>query len=270
MRLFALSDLHLGYEENRRVLASIAPRPHDWMILAGDVGETLDHLDLALRTLTPRFQRIVWTPGNHELWTIPTDGSARGRSKYDQLVQLCRSYGALTPEDPYPIVRFGGRPTRIAPLFLLYDYTFRPDDVPVERALEWARAGGVECADERLLHPDPYPSRQDWCAARCAETEARLEAAGSDVPTVLVNHFPLLQELAHLPRVPRFTPWCGTRRTADWHRRFGVEVVVYGHLHIPSTKHIDGTRFEEVSLGYPKQWSGRGPAANRVREILPA
>ena len=45
-----------------------------------------------------------------------------------------------------------------------------------------------------------------------------------------------------------------TTRTADWHTRFRAEVAVYGHLHIPRTTHYDGVRFEEVSLGYPREW----------------
>lgn len=269
MKLFAISDLHLGYEDNRKGLADIAARPDDWLILAGDTGERLEHLDLALRTLSRKFRQIVWTPGNHDLWTVRSDpAGARGQRKYEQLVRLCRSYGAFTPEDPYPVARFGGRMMRVAPLFLLYDYTFRPDDVPVEDAVAWARETGVECADERLLDPDPYPSRAAWCHARCAETERRL-LADAPLPTVLVSHFPLLQGLARLPRAPRFTPWCGTRRTADWHRRFGVELVVYGHLHIRSTKHVDGVRFEEVSLGYPRQWRGHVTPDECVREIAP-
>jgi 3',5'-cyclic AMP phosphodiesterase CpdA len=270
MRLYAVSDLHLGYEENRRVLAQIAARPNDWLILAGDVGETIAHLELALRVLTPRFRQLVWTPGNHDLWTLPGEAHGRrGPDKYDQLVQLCRSFGVLTPEDPYAIACFGGRRVRVAPLFLLYDYSFRPRDVPLESALDWARETNVECVDEHLLHPDPYASRIEWCHARCEATEPRLAAGGDDLPTVLINHFPLLESLARLPRIPRFSLWCGTRRTADWHRRFGTEVVVYGHLHIRSTKHVDGVRFEEVSLGYPQQWTRYIPAGSWVREILP-
>jgi hypothetical protein len=132
MRLYAVSDLHLGHEENRRALARIAARPDDWLILAGDTGETIAHLELALRVLTPRFRQIVWTPGNHDLWTLPGEVRGRcGRDKYDQLVQLCRSFGVLTPEDPYAIARFGGRRIRIAPLFLLYATVFDRPNFPL-------------------------------------------------------------------------------------------------------------------------------------------
>jgi 3',5'-cyclic AMP phosphodiesterase CpdA len=269
MKLYAISDLHLGYEANRRTLSQIAPHPGDWLILAGDVGETEAHLELAFQQLKPRFARLVWVPGNHELWTLPgSEETARGRFKYDALVELCRSHGVLTPEDPYPIVTIGGREIRVAPLFLLYDYSFRPPDIPIERATDWAIEAGIECADEVLLHPDPYAGRVEWCHARCEFTQRRLEAERNDLPTVLINHFPLRADLARLPRIPRFSIWCGTRRTEDWHLRFNATVVVSGHLHIRSTSYRDDIRFEEVSLGYPRQWSGKITPDRYIREIL--
>jgi 3',5'-cyclic AMP phosphodiesterase CpdA len=267
MKLYALSDLHLGYEINRRALSEITSQPGDWLILAGDVGETTAHLELAFNILKPRFARLVWVPGNHELWTLPNE-TARGRFKYEQLVSLCRSHGVLTPEDPYPILTIGERQVRVAPLFLLYDYSFRPPGVPRERALEWAGEAGVSCADEVLLHPDPYAGIDEWCHARCQSTELRLKACRNDLPTVLINHFPLREDLARLPRIPRFSLWCGTRRTEDWHLRFNATVVVSGHLHIRSTSRRDGVRFEEVSLGYPHQWTGSTTLNRCVREIL--
>jgi hypothetical protein len=66
MKLYAISDLHLRHEENRRQLEALAPRPEDWLILGGDIGETFEHLEFALRTLTPRFRQLLWVPGN--LW----------------------------------------------------------------------------------------------------------------------------------------------------------------------------------------------------------
>ena len=150
---------------------------------------------------------------------------------------------------------------------MLYDYSFRPDNVPLEGALAWAEEEGIVCADELLLHPDPYPTRRDWCAARCVYTEARLQAVAG-APTVLINHFPLRQDLAVLPRIPRFSLWCGTQRTDDWHLRFNAQAVIYGHLHIPGTRWRDGVRFEEVSFGYPKQRVGDRPIEHYLRKIL--
>jgi hypothetical protein len=133
----------------------------------------------------------------------------------------------------------------------------------------WAAESGVICADEVLLHPEPYLSRSAWCAARCQYTEKRLQEAASRAPLVLINHFPLRQDLVRLRFIPRFSLWCGTRRTEDWHTRFRASVVVYGHLHIRGTRYQDGVRFEEVSLGYPRNWQHERGVQGYLREILP-
>jgi len=50
--------------------------------------------------------------------------------------------------------------------------------------------------------------------------------------------------------------------------RFGAVVAVYGHLHIPRTTFYDGVRFEEVSVGYPREWRRRDTPPGRPRRIL--
>jgi hypothetical protein len=86
---------------------------------------------------------------------------------------------------------------------------------------------------------------------------------------VLVNHFPLVREPTLVLRHPEFAQWCGTTRTADWHRRFRARAVVYGHLHIPRVTRYDGVRFEEVSLQYPREWDRGGVSHDVLRRILP-
>ena len=165
MKLYALSDLHVAFESNRRTLATLGDHRDDWLVLAGDVGETLGDLELVLRVVCVKFARVLWVPGNHELWTVPREAHLRGVAKYEALVALCRRYGVLTPEDPYCVWRGDGLPHVLAPLFLLYDYSFRPDDVPHARALDWAAEAGIVCGDEVLLHPEPFPTLEAWCAA---------------------------------------------------------------------------------------------------------
>lgn len=271
--LLAISDLHVVHPENRKIVEELRPRSdQDWLIVAGDVGEISTDIVWALETLSQNFATVIWAPGNHELWTPREDPlQLRGVARYEYLVETCRSLGVLTPEDPYPTWEGPGGPVTIVPLFLLYDYTFRPDPGHTrDQALETAYEHGVVCTDEFLLHPDPYPSRDAWCAARLAKTEARLAALPPDVPLVLVNHFPLVREPTRILHYPDFALWCGTERTADWTSRFRVEAVVYGHLHIPRTIWHEGIRHEEVSVGYPREW--RRPRHKRTvppRCILP-
>jgi 3',5'-cyclic AMP phosphodiesterase CpdA len=270
--LFAVSDLHVSHPENRRIVEQLRPESAaDWLIVCGDVSDAIEDIEWTLNLLRKRFATVIWVPGNHELWTLPEEHpQLRGEPRYRYLVQACRRMGILTPEDPYPVWDGRGGPATVAPLFLLYDYTFGRNIAPTkEEALARAHAAGVVCSDEFLLHPDPYPSREAWCQARVRETERRLAVLTADTPTVLVNHFPLIDAPTRALWHPEFAQWCGTRRTADWHRRFRATAVVYGHLHIPRTTWHDGVRFEEVSLGYPREWSRRRVSRGVPRRILP-
>jgi 3',5'-cyclic AMP phosphodiesterase CpdA len=271
-RLLAVSDLHVRYPENRAIVDGLRPTSDgDWLIVAGDVAEKIEDVTGTLALLRDRFARVLWTPGNHELWTRPRNGSVlRGEARYRHLVAQCRDLGVLTPEDDFPVWDGPGGPAVVAPLFTLYDYTFLPAGAATpDEGIALAYAAGVVCTDEHLLHPDPYPDRAAWCRARVAESERRLAALDPGLPTVLVNHWPLTQTPTRVLRHPEFSIWCGTTATAHWHVRHRALAVVYGHLHIPRLIVEDGVRFVEASLGYPREWQPREARHGKVADLLP-
>jgi 3',5'-cyclic AMP phosphodiesterase CpdA len=272
-QLWAVSDLHVSYEANRELVRDrLKPSsPDDWLIVAGDIGERVADISWTLELLAGRFAQVFWSPGNHELWTPEGDaGGRRGVARYEHLVELCRGFGVLTPEDPYAVWTGAGGPVRVAPLFVGYDYTFLPAGTSTKaQGLAYARSTGVVCTDESLLHPDPYPDRDSWCRDRVALTERRLAQCDPEIPLILVNHYPLVHGPVEILWYPEFAMWCGTTATADWHRRFRVAAMIYGHLHIPRTSWYDGVRFEEVSLGYPREWQARPKPPALLREVLP-
>ncbi|HEX8646597.1 MAG TPA: metallophosphoesterase [Thermoleophilaceae bacterium] len=270
--LVAISDLHVEVPENRAFVEELRPESgEDWLIVCGDVADLVSDIEWGLRTLVERYAKVIWVPGNHELWTRPDDpDQLRGEERYRHIVELCRGLEIPTPEDPYPVWDGPGGPALVAPLFTLYDYTFtREPGATKEEALAQARAAGIVCTDEMLLDPRPHASIDDWCRERVRFTAERLAEASDGMPSVLVNHWPLARKLTEPLWYPDFAQWCGTEATADWHTRYGATAVVCGHLHIPRTTMVDGVRFEEVSLGYPREWTKRSrrPA---VRRILPA
>ncbi|KAK7892939.1 hypothetical protein LTR67_007176 [Exophiala xenobiotica] len=281
MRLYAIADLHLSYKQNREALDELKAHDDDSLIICGDVGERLEHLQEAFEITTKLFKQVFWVPGNHELYTLPgvtteddLDKELRGEHKYLECVRVANECGVITPEDEFVKWEGDGGPCLICPIFTLYDYSFRPAHITREKALDWAMEQNVYATDEALLHPDPYQSRDEWCTELVSKTEERLEkAAARNIPLVIINHWPLREDTITIPSIPRFSLWCGTKKTEDWHKRFNAKVVVTGHLHVRRTDWIDGVRFEEVSLGYPRQWQAakdRGLDINDLlREILP-
>ena len=179
---------------------------------------------------------------------------------------------ALLHPDPYP--------TRKAWCEALVDkFELRLDEAAA-RAEELAAS--LDAEEEAGTAEKTAPSTENSVAASTTSTTAitTSQTAGADapkrkrkVPLIIANHWPLLERLVYLPAIPRFRIWCGTRRTAAWHTRFGAAVVVSGHLHIRRTDWVDGVRFEECSLGYPRQWQRARDAGRDInaflREILP-
>ena len=254
MKLWAISDLHLAADVNRRGLREMRAYPSDWLILAGDICESTERLIEAFTWCTQKFAKVFWVPGNHELWLVDQRReSMTSPMKYAELVRAARRFGVITPEDPWEI--FPPTGDVIVPLFTLYDYSFRPEHISRADVVDWAAEIDNVCTDEIAIKPGAMNTMDEWNALLCDQAVARFErdlAPGAH--TVLISHFPLREDLVRIPRVPRFTPWCGSRRTHDWHIRYRAAVAISGHLHVRRTDWRDGTRFEEVSLGYPRQW----------------
>ena len=82
MKLHAISDLHVGYKENLIALNELPDHPEDWLILCGDIGDTPEQLEIAIRILAQKFARLIWVPGNHELCTVPRKTGLRGAARY--------------------------------------------------------------------------------------------------------------------------------------------------------------------------------------------
>jgi hypothetical protein len=269
--LFAVSDLHVRHAENRAIVAGLEPKSDDWLLVAGDVGDTVADIVSAMELLSACFTVTVWAPGNHKLWTPSGDPvQLRGETRYRYLVDALRDIGVVTPEEAYPLWQGPGVPVAVAPLFVIYDYTVRPAGAHTKAvALDIARGQGVVCTDEYLLHPDPCPSRETWCRARLAYTRSRLDEVDPALSTLLVNHFPLVREPTRVLRYPAFAQWCGSEATADWHVRCRAVAAVHGHLHIPRTVVCDGVPHHEVSLGYPREWRSRPAPPPGLCRILP-
>jgi 3',5'-cyclic AMP phosphodiesterase CpdA len=269
VKLYAISDLHIANEKNWLKIQGLSPKPKDWIVLAGDLCEKLEDFARCLEFFSARFAKVVWVPGNHELWTVEKENPLKGEDRYFAFVEMAKRYHTLTPEDPYTEFSSGSEKFTLVPMFLLYDYTFRPDSVSDAEAISWAEAAGVLCADEYYLNFNPHVSRKAWSAARVAQTYQRLCAIPREKKLILINHFQLRYDLVTLPKVPRFSLWCGTKKTENWHKEFNVAAVISGHLHLRSTHWRDGVRFEEVSLGNPNQYKEHKPIDEYLRQIVP-
>jgi len=189
--------LHTGHVGNKPVTESLYPStPDDWLIVCGDVAERTDEIRWALDLLRRRFAKVIWVPGNHELWTTNKDPmQIFGRDRYDYLVNMCDELGVVSPEHPFPVwteAGWSGNDRAVVPaLRLLVPAAGRDHQ---SRGLAIARERNVVCTDEFVLSSEPYPTREAWCHERVAATRKRLDDLDWMNPTVLVNHFPMVRQ----------------------------------------------------------------------------
>ncbi len=72
--LWAVSDLHVTFPENQAIVDKLAPEhPEDWLIVTGDVADKIPDVVRAMEPLAQRFAKVIWVPGNHELFNRRTD-----------------------------------------------------------------------------------------------------------------------------------------------------------------------------------------------------
>src|SRR5574342_1314032 len=94
MRVFVISDLHIDYQENRQWLSKLSSVDYleDILILAGDVTDEQKLLEQCFHELSTKFLKVLFVPGNHELWVL-RDRSSTSIEKYRQICKVAIEHG---------------------------------------------------------------------------------------------------------------------------------------------------------------------------------
>ncbi len=239
MRVFAVSDVHVDHEANARWVEglSLTDFQNDVLILAGDVSDSLARLEHCFNTLTRRFMKVLFVPGNHDLWvrrdtTLPTS-----LHKLDAVRGVAEACGvSMQP--------FHRGTLSIIPMMSWYDFSFGPPSTELQerwmdfRACRWpAGFGTAEVASHFL-------DMNDTLARRGDET------------IISFSHFlPRIDVMPSFIREPgrMLYPVLGASRLGEQVRRLGSAVHVYGHSHVNQRTTLDGTLFVNNAFAYPQE-----------------
>ena len=266
MRIGLTSDLHV--EHHPEVVPLIAARARalavDVLIVAGDVSSNLATLEAALVALRPSAPRLVFVPGNHDLWMLKDTPTSRARYERE-IPALCARAGAdAIRQAPVEIdgVAFAGvtgwydyslRNRELDGTFTLADYErgawgrLRWND---KARISWPGDDGAELGDVAI------------CDGQVALLERQLAEVGAR-PTVVVTHHLPFVELATSRGEP---PWdfingfMGSERLGEAMRRApNVRLGVCGHTHFRKRGEFEGAggrRFtvETSPIGYPREY----------------
>ena len=242
MRIFAFSDLHTDFAENRRRLQQISSTSYlrDVLLVAGDIADDLKIIDWTLRKLRSQFGQVFYVPGNHELWV--RDGKYDSVEKFRQVIHMCDEIGIYTRPG-----RAGK--TWIVPLFSWYDSDYDIHGEADVSSLEgWA---------------DFYFCK--WPAGMGAVSEYFLKLNESrikeyDGSVITLSHFLPRREL--LPAVERLSfkglPLVAGAPALDRQvRALNAVIHIFGHSHIDFDQVIEGIRYVHHAFDYPrgKEWS---------------
>src|ERR1700712_2827026 len=119
MRIFALSDIHVDYAANSHWVDSISQSEYlrDVLIVAGDISDLTAQLERCVSQLARRFSKVLFVPGNHELWIVRDGRKADSLDKFHRVRDIAQRGGASMA--PY---HYGN--LSIVPLLGWYDFSF--------------------------------------------------------------------------------------------------------------------------------------------------
>lgn len=239
MRVFAISDLHADYPENRRWLDHLSRQDfqQDVLIVAGDISDELGLLEEVLGHFNRLFDAVLFVPGNHELWV--RDGAGDCSLKKLELVnERCRSVGVHTGLYERQGISF-------VPLLSWYDHSFATPDAYLRRAWRDYKA---------CRWPAELPDSEAINRFFLRQNEALLQTRNA----VIISYSHFLPRIDLMPaRIPvskrRIYPVLGSTGLGGQVQRLQPNIHVYGHSHVNRAVTLDGVYYVNNAFGYPAE-----------------
>ncbi len=239
MRVFALSDIHIDYQANAKWVANLSTTDYrdDVLILAGDVTDERRLLEWCLVTLAKSFKKVMFVPGNHDLWVIRDGREKTSFQKFEEVQAVVESSGASMR----PFVAPG---VAIVPLLGWYDYSFGTPSEELKAI--WM--------DYRACRWPAGTSDLDVTSHFAALNDRQLSPVNGTVITY--SHF--LPRIDLMPRsIPSagrlLYPILGSLQIERQLRTLGARIHVYGHSHVNRRVTIDGVTYVNNAFGYPSE-----------------
>lgn len=239
MRVFALSDIHIDYENNAKWVSNVSAMDHrqDLLILAGDVSDRLQRLAWCLRIFAQRFRTVLFVPGNHELWVVRDEPFKDSLEKFREVVAVAEDAGvSMRP--------FREGALYFVPLLGWYDFSF---GVPSETL----RQVWMDFHACRWPHGfDEHAISRHFSALNATDVPEGIERV------ITFSHFMPRIDLmpAGIPAEQRMLyPILGSNRIESELRALKSSLHVYGHSHVNRTKTIDGVAYVNNAFGYPHE-----------------
>lgn len=265
MRIFAVSDIHVDFEENYRWFQNLSRADYtdDLLIIAGDVTDSLLLFEKTLRDLRNKFMEVLYTPGNHDLWVQRSFSAANSFEKLRMIREIARDSGVRM--EPY----YRGS-LSIVPLYGWYDFTLaKPAPETFESWVDFIACKWPEGFDEAKI-------TQHFLAMNEPFLEPGFK---TDFETIFETTQQFVISFSHfLPRIdlmPGFIPASkqniypvlGTRHLEPQIQRLGSAIHIYGHSHVNTHSIKDNRLYINNAFGYPYETTITAKHLKCVHEI---
>ncbi len=238
MRVFALSDIHVDYQENEQWLLELSfiDYQNDILILAGDLTDDIELLERCFSNLSKKFQNVLFVPGNHDLW-VSRDTIATSVVKYQKVCELANIYDIS-------MQTYQTDPLSIIPLLGWYDFSFGDPSIQLKnswmdfRSCVWPEGWEISDVVNYFLNQNNISLKTN------SET------------VITFSHFlPRIDLMpAYIPSSLRYLyPVLGSVLIEEQIRKLKPRIHVYGHSHVNRQIEIKEIKYINNAFGYPSE-----------------
>lgn len=237
MRIFAISDIHVDFEENFRWFNNLSRSDYrnDILILAGDVTDIARLFEKTLKGLRERFGKVLYVPGNHDLW-VRRSQIKDSLEKMGLIRAIADHCGILMEPLHLPSLS-------IIPLFGWYDFSFeKPSREILATWADYTACQWPENYDEKSI------------TQYFIGLNEPIEAVRSGSFVISFSHFlPRIDVMpSYIPSNRRIVyPVLGTTLLERQIKRLRSKIHVYGHSHVNNRVERDDTLYLNNAYGYP-------------------
>lgn len=252
--LFAISDIHVDIEGNRRWIESLPPRPRDGLIVAGDVSHETESVRMAFRSLKEKYAEVYYCFGNHDVWD-EKDSVA----KICRLEEVAKEEGVRTRSAVFGAG--GGRRVLVVPIKSWHHMSF--DTEPAITQWQGIPSARYVISDyKRCKWPQPLRDSDESVAQYVDSLNDDMEAVGDQQHDDIVSFSHFLPRIELIPEkrylyLPTLTKAVGSRFLGDRVQKLRPDLHCFGHTHIAWDATLDGIRYVQAALAYEHEWRTR-------------
>jgi len=238
LKVYTVSDIHVDYEENFNWLNSISDYDYqdDILILAGDISDNLLLIGKTFNILKKKFKKVIFVPGNHDLW-VKRNKIKDSLTSFNIILGIAEKSGIET--GPVTIGSLS-----VVPLFGWYDFSFGvPSKELISMWLDFQACIWPENYDEKKI-----------TKFFLSLNEKNLGIKNEYI--ISFSHFlPLIDIMPDFIPLPMrvIYPALGSKMLDEQIRTLKSDIHIYGHSHVNVRTQMNGVLYINNAFGYPAE-----------------